>query len=84
MTNTPRMNAAMIDSLHNYSGDVLRTGRQIELELSAANKRIKSLEEVGQALIRSAGCGCPYGESVYRCSSCVRAFEDWYKLMETK
>lgn len=78
------MDATNRDSPHGYSGDVLRTGRQIERELNAANGRIKSLEEAGQALIKSAGCGCSYGESVYRCSSCVRAFEDWGKITETK
>ena len=45
MNNTPRMKAAQMAAMEHMTGDVYRVGCDIEIELNAANKRIKRLEE---------------------------------------
>ena len=45
MSDTPRMKAAQMAALEHMTGDVYRVGCDLEIELNAANDRIKRLEE---------------------------------------
>ena len=45
VSETPRMKAAQMAAMEHMTGDVWRVGCDIELELNAANDRIKRLEE---------------------------------------
>ena len=50
MSDTPRMKAAQMAAMEHSTGDVWRVGCDIELELNAANDRIKRLEEENDAM----------------------------------
>ena len=50
MSETPRMKAAQMAAMEHGTGDVYRVGCDIELELNAANDRIKQLEEAGNEM----------------------------------
>ncbi len=45
MSDTPRMKAAQLIAIEHMTGDVWRVGCDLERELTAANERIKQLEE---------------------------------------
>ena len=45
VSETPRMKAAQMAAMEHMTGDVWRVGCDIELELNAANDRIKRLEK---------------------------------------
>ena len=45
-------------------------------ENEALKKRIKYLQEAfdaAEGVIKTMGCGCPYGDEVFYCSRCVEA-----------
>ena len=44
------MKAAQMAAMEHMTGDVWRVGCDLELELNAANQRIKRLEEAGDAM----------------------------------
>jgi hypothetical protein len=54
MSDTPRMKAAQMAAIEHMTGDVYRVGCDLEIELNAANERIKRLEEAGDALCAAA------------------------------
>ena len=58
--------------------------RRLERELTAANERIKRLEEAGDAVMKSLSCGCPHGPSVFHCQTCTNSWEAWTKAKEAK
>ena len=45
MSDTPRMRAAQMAAMEHMTGDVYRVGCDLEIELNAANDRIKRLED---------------------------------------
>ena len=45
MSDTPRMKAAQMAAIEHMTGDVYRVGCDLEIELNAANERIKRLDE---------------------------------------
>ena len=53
MSDTPRMEAALLDAPDAGFSNIWRVGCDIERELNAANERIKRLEEVGDALAKT-------------------------------
>tara|TARA_R110000868_G_scaffold397577_1_gene670302 strand:- start:534 stop:797 length:264 start_codon:yes stop_codon:yes gene_type:complete len=57
---------------------------QLELELNAANERIKRLEEAGDSVMKSLSCGCPHGDSVFHCQTCTNSWDAWRKAKEAK
>ena len=59
----------------------------LKRELNSAQKRIKWLEEAfnaAEGLIAVSSCGCPYGDEVFHCSSCVQAINRYHKAKENK
>jgi hypothetical protein len=48
------------------------------------NERIKRLCEAGDAIAKTSSCGCPNGESVFYCRTCVSAWDEWDKAKEAK
>ena len=61
--------------------------RQLEYELYEAKERIKWLEEAfdaAEGLIAVSSCGCPYGDEVFHCSSCIQAINRYHKIKEAK
>ena len=46
--------------------------------------RIKRLEEAAEAISKTRSCGCPYGESVFYCRTCVSAWDAWEEAKEAK
>ena len=53
MSDTPRMETALLDAPDAGFGNIWRVGCDIERELNAANERIKRLEEAGDALAKT-------------------------------
>ena len=53
MSDTPRMEAALLDAPDAGFGNIWKVGCEIERELNAANERIKRLEEAGDALAKT-------------------------------
>ena len=51
VSETPRMKAAQMVAMEHGTGDVWRVGCDIELELNAANERIKRLVQAGDCLL---------------------------------
>jgi len=45
VSDTPRMRAAQMAAMEHMTGDVYRVGCDLEIELNAANDRIKRLED---------------------------------------
>lgn len=61
--------------------------RKLEYELYEAKERIKWLEEAfdaAEGLIAVSSCGCPYGDEVFHCSSCIQAINRYHKAKEAK
>jgi len=61
--------------------------RQLEYELYEAKERIKWLQEAfdaAEGLIAVSNCGCPYGDEVFHCSSCIQAINRYHKAKEAK
>ena len=74
VSETPRMKAAQMAAMEHMTGDVWRVGCDIELELNAANDRIKRLEEAGDVLAQRAS----------RLGLLPMAIEGWHKAKEAK
>ena len=53
MSDTPRMQSALLDVPDAGFGNIWKVGCEIERELNAANERIKRLEEAGDALAKT-------------------------------
>ena len=54
MSDTPRMEAGLLDAPDAGFGNIWKVGCEIERELNAANERIKRLEEAGDALCENS------------------------------
>jgi hypothetical protein len=52
--------------------------------LEDQQERIKRLEEVGDAVMKSLSCGCPHGDSVFHCQTCTNSWDAWHKAKEAK
>jgi hypothetical protein len=50
VSDTPRMRAAQMAAMEHMTGDVYRVGCDLEIELNAANDRIKRLDETLEAV----------------------------------
>jgi hypothetical protein len=60
------------------------TGIDLQKENEALKARIKRLEEAAEAISKTRSCGCPYGESVFYCRTCVSAWDAWEDAKEAK
>lgn len=57
-----------------------QSAAELQSENEALKIKVRLLIDAGNAVMQSLGCPCPYGESVYYCSSCVKSWETWRKL----
>ncbi len=80
MSDTPRTDRARLDE-HDPAVAVASECSKLECELNAANRRIKRLEEAGDAVEERLGCGCGCGGP---CRACRSASENWFKAKEAK
>lgn len=59
----------------------------IQREVPKLLVRIKWLQEAfdaAEGLIAVSNCGCPYGDEVFHCSSCIQAINRYHKAKEAK
>lgn len=86
MNDTPRTDS--MRGFHDLDTAVdAEFSEQIERELNKANIKIKWLEEAfnaAEGLIAVSSCGCPYGDEVFHCSSCIQAINRYHKAKEAK
>jgi hypothetical protein len=71
----------------NAANAIIRQQQLLDEENLRLQDRIKRLEEAFEAseeLIRTFGCGCPYGDEVYRCSRCVAAMNKYDAAKKAK
>jgi hypothetical protein len=80
VSDTPRTDRARLDE-HDPAVAVASECSKLECELNAANRRIKRLEEAGDAVEERLGCGCGCGGP---CRACRSASENWFKAKEAK
>jgi hypothetical protein len=81
ISDTPRMQSALLDHPDAGFAKIWQVGCDIERELNAANERIKRLEEAGDETDGRIGCGCGCDGP---CSDCRSASEKWNKAKESK
>lgn len=86
MSDTPRTYAEIHSKDPCFSRNVVTVDAnfacQLEMELNAANERIKRLEEAGDAIVdHNIGCGCGQDGP---CRACRMACEAWNKAKEAK
>ena len=85
MSDTPRMDLALRKAQEDCTESYLLTeGLKLERKLNAANARIKRLEDAGDAIMKSINCGCPYGESVFYCQTCISSWDAWRKVKDSQ
>ena len=59
----------------------------IQREVPKLLVRIKWLQEAfdaAEGLIAVSSCGCPYGDEVFHCSSCIQAINRYHKAKKNK
>ena len=78
ISDTPRMKAAQMTAMEHGTGDVWRVGCDIERELTAANDRIKRLEEAGETLVNH------HLRVVYTYYQATAHVAEWLKAKEAK
>jgi hypothetical protein len=83
VSNTPRTDRARLDE-HDPAVAVASECSKLECELNAANRRIKRLEEAGDAVMKSLSCGCLDEDLVFYCQTCTNSWEAWRKAKEAK
>ena len=80
VSDTPRTD----DAQWGHHKVTTKFARQLERELNAANSKIKRLQEAGDAVVKTLFCGCPHGDSVFHCQTCVSAWDAWEEAKEAK